>query len=709
MVTPVWVTTEGSLGTIKEGKTFSLTFEATDPALGTITYSHIAGTLPSGLFFTTTTGALSGLPTQVDTDIESQFVIRATNSLSEISDRTFEIVVTGQDRPVFITDTYLGAWRDSTYLSIQLEATDPDPNDILTWELVQGSLPPEISLDRNTGLITGFPQPATTYPIGKLGFDNAFFDEIPFDQELVALSETYTFNISITDGIFIETKQFYVDIIASNYFTADTTFLTADLEAPPAYTADKTGRVPVITTLPTDLGTFRHDNYFAFLFTGIYYADGELEWVVSSGAMPPGLILDSVTGYIYGILPSIAPIEIEYTFSLTLRLKDIPTIESVPIEFTMSLIGDIDKTVTWTEIPDMVINTGETSCFKIEALNNEGIPFLYTVTTGSLPPGLSLNLDGLIIGIGKFGGTTFDINLTTFEMDTTTFERIYSFTIAATTPRTNETDSGFIQDTHDFTITLVKSGNLPYENLILQAYPDSADRDALNSFLTDRSIFPIESLYRSSDDNFGVVEHLRILMAYGLDPEKAEDYVNAMANNHYNKKIRFGDLKLARSFDGSGSPCNYEVIYAEIIDDQENKLKESTSLSFVKNNQTIEPNSYDNMRGRMNTAIGINYYSALPHWMQSVQEDGKVIGFIPAVAIAYVNVGAGQEILYNIQNNIDFDLNKINFNADRYRWDTYLTNGFDKDINKFTFEEFEDRDGIEIASYLKFPKVGVFT
>ena len=715
MVAPIWVTSEGSLGTIKEGKAFSLQFEANDPGMGTITYSHIAGTIPSGLSFNGATGTLSGLPTQVDEDIESQFVLRATNNSSEVTDRTFEIIVTGSDKPTITTDSYLGSWRDSSFLSVQLAVSDPDPNDTHVWEVVDGSLPPQISLDRNTGIISGFPQPATTYPIDKLGFDTAFFDEIPFDQALEALNETYTFKISVTDGIFIDSKLFYIDIVAADFFTADTTMITADNEQPPSYTADKTGRVPVITTLGGNLGTYRHDNYFVYKFEGIYYADGELEWIVSNGSLPPGLTLDSSTGYVYGVLPSITPIIIDYTFSLTLRLVSNPAIESVPIEYTISVIGDIDTTVTWTNIPDMIINTGEVSCFQIQAENNEDIPFIYTLDSGSLPPGLTLNTDGLITGTAKFGGTTFDVNTTTFDIDTTTFERLYDFTIRVTTPRVDSNDPGYISDTREFSITLVKTGNLPYENLILQAYPSQEDRDSLKLFLTDHDIFPIDALYRPSDPNFGMVEYLRILMAYGLNPEQAASYVSAMENNHYNKRIRFGDLKLARSWDPSCGttansicPCNYEVIYAEIIDDQENVLKESTSLSFTKNNQTIEPNSYDNMRERMNTAIGIHYYSALPRWMQSVQENGKVIGFIPAVPIAYLKPGTGKAILYNIVNNTDFDLNKINFNADRYRWDQYLTNGYDKDLGLFTFEEFEDRDGIDIAKYLKWPKVGVF-
>ena len=68
MATPVWTTTAGKLASIDEQASYSLQLEANDPVdLGdstAITYSLIAGSLPSGMELTST-GLLQGIPAEV--------------------------------------------------------------------------------------------------------------------------------------------------------------------------------------------------------------------------------------------------------------------------------------------------------------------------------------------------------------------------------------------------------------------------------------------------------------------------------------------------------------------------------------------------------------------------------------------------------------------------------------------------------------------
>ena len=66
MAAPVWKTTAGSLGKINEQQNFSFQLEAEDADSTALTYSKIAGTLPSGIELTAD-GTLQGVPSEVST------------------------------------------------------------------------------------------------------------------------------------------------------------------------------------------------------------------------------------------------------------------------------------------------------------------------------------------------------------------------------------------------------------------------------------------------------------------------------------------------------------------------------------------------------------------------------------------------------------------------------------------------------------------
>ena len=101
MATPVWTTTAGKLASIDEQSAFSLQLEANTSDSTAITYSLIAGSLPSGMSLTST-GLLTGTPAEVAKRTLYTFVVRATAGTS-ITDRTFSLDVQGADAPTFTT------------------------------------------------------------------------------------------------------------------------------------------------------------------------------------------------------------------------------------------------------------------------------------------------------------------------------------------------------------------------------------------------------------------------------------------------------------------------------------------------------------------------------------------------------------------------------------------------------------------------------
>ena len=105
MATPVWTTTAGKLASIDEKVEFEQQLEANDPVdIGdstAITYSVIAGSLPSGMELTST-GLLTGTPAEVAKRTRYTFIVRATAG-TQITDRNFYLDVEGADAPVFTT------------------------------------------------------------------------------------------------------------------------------------------------------------------------------------------------------------------------------------------------------------------------------------------------------------------------------------------------------------------------------------------------------------------------------------------------------------------------------------------------------------------------------------------------------------------------------------------------------------------------------
>ena len=101
MATPVWTTTAGTIASINEQASFSLQLEANTTDSTAITYSLIAGSLPSGMSLTSD-GLLTGTPAEVAKRTLYTFVVRATAG-SAITDRSFAIDVSGADAPSFTT------------------------------------------------------------------------------------------------------------------------------------------------------------------------------------------------------------------------------------------------------------------------------------------------------------------------------------------------------------------------------------------------------------------------------------------------------------------------------------------------------------------------------------------------------------------------------------------------------------------------------
>jgi hypothetical protein len=715
MAQPVWITPAGSLGTIPEGVFYQTPLQAYEPELGeTVYFEVIAGQLPAGIQVSgngllagipQAIASVQGVPTEVSSDITSKFAVRAytrttingVTVVNRLSDRTFSLTVTGQDTPEFVTPAgSLGSYFDGTQITdLQIEYTDTDPADNVVVRLIAGILPPGLTIS-STGLISGFIQPnAIIEATAGYSRDGQGYDEYPFDFATQSSNTNYEFTLEVTDGKASNIRNFDIFVYSQNTMTADNTDVTADNTF---ITADVTPvRIPILLNTPGDIGTIRNDNFFAYKFNGLDLDGDPISYSItaeSSAGLPPGLTLDPVTGWWYGYIPNLGLTDRDYEIGIRVYKTENPTVISDYYYFSLNVVGAIDTEVTWVTGSDLgTIVNGATSTLYVEAVNRGGKELQYRLQSGStssLPQGLQLLTSGEIAGRVSFdtfaidgGETTFDVSSNdlsiTGEDTATTFDLKYTFTVNAYS--VDELISLF----KTFTVTVDREYNEPYENLYIQAMPPQQDRSLISSFIQNSEIFPPSLIYRYNDPNFGVAKSVIYNHAFGLTASTIADYYSSLYENHYWKTLILGSIETAQALDDDGNVL-YEVVYSRIVDNLLNNQGESVSkevlLPYPINEgdsteiDTVYPNSLINMRDQVIDTVG-QIANILPRWMISKQENGRVLGFVPAWVIAYCKPGKGKQVQYNIREQFGIQLNKIDFEVDRYELDRLLTKNWD--------------------------------
>ncbi|HEV2637129.1 MAG TPA: putative Ig domain-containing protein [Actinocrinis sp.] len=126
-----------------------------------------------------------------------------------------------------------------------------------------------------------------------------------------------------------------------------------------------------------------------------------ITWSVSAGSLPPGLTLNSATGLLSGT-PSSAG-----SYSFTVKVVDGSGLsDTQPV--TLAIIAG--PTLTFPAPP-----TGWTHTVYLDTLTETGgtSPFAWSVSSGSLPPGIMLSADGNLTGTPTATGTfTFTVKVT---------------------------------------------------------------------------------------------------------------------------------------------------------------------------------------------------------------------------------------------------------------------------------------------------------
>lgn len=488
------ITTAATLPHGVVGTTYTQSLEATG---GTAPYTWTleSGSVPPG-FAVTPSGVVTGYPTAPG---EYSFTVRVSDSTSptpQTISKSFTIVIA---EPLTITTPTIPASVQGHPYSASLAATGGIPP--YTWSVSFGSLPPGLTLAAGTGEIGGTPSAAGTFSFTikvtdsqnntatrafnltlapALSIEGAVLPTAlvgtPYSHELSASGGRAPYTWSVTsgtlpDGLSLNSTGGLAGVPTAAGTYTFTVMVTDSTAEPQTATQELTLRVVAPLVSP---GGALPDGVQGISYSAALVVSGGTEpynWSVTKGALPPGLSLDPVSGTITGTPATPG----EYSFTVRTTDSTVSLDLSVAADYTLAIHPPL--TILTTGLP----RARDGKPYSHNLLANGGTrPYSWSLTSGELPPGLSLDTAGVIGGVPSTIGTyTFSVRVT----DATTPQ------LEATAELTLAVDQGFGIDTQGhlppgiertfYTTALQASlGTSPYTwSLVSGALPDGLSID----------------------------------------------------------------------------------------------------------------------------------------------------------------------------------------------------------------------------------------
>ena len=703
---PDFVTPAGNVGTYYDGSEASIQiqFSDSDPD-DRVTIRLLAGSLPEGLVLNPRTGLISGVIAPLvgppgtaqagydATEYSAYPFDFSTRSLSrnyqftlEISDgkqsniRTFEIYVYSRDSmsadttdftadntfitadvvptrtPILLTPAGdLGRVRADNFYAFKFNAIDFDGD------------PVEYSVTIGPGV--GFD--ATDAPFDTVGFDRGTFALPP---GLTINPDTGWFYGYIPDqGATELTYRFAIRVFKANnptiispyyYFTIT---ITGDVDA------------EVIWLTEPDLGVINNGAISTLSVAAVNTGGRALQYRLASGTnskLPQGLTLlpsGNIVGRVSFNTFAIDGGTTTFDANLNTRLGIDETTFDLKFDFTVNAYASQTEQIGYQVSSINVVNggTGYTSQPTVTISAPANVADAIQATAG-----VATIVGGVIteIAVGNPGRGYLTAPTITITGGGGTGATASSTIREATLVNA-------VSVFREFTVTVNREFNEPYESLYIKCMPPQADRDLISQLIQNQDIIPDNLVYRADDPNFGVAKNVIYNHAYGLTASNIEDYVASLDLNHYWRNLTLGTIETAQALDSSGNVL-YEVVYSRVVDNlvnnegvsvgKEVELAYPVTLEDSSVVDVVYPNSLDNMRTQVIDTVG-QISPALPLWMISKQTNGRVLGFTPAWVIAYTKPGQSARVAYNVRTKFGEQLNLVDYKVDRYELDKSQT------------------------------------
>jgi len=422
------------------GTAYSTTLAATGGKTP-YTWSISSGSLPAGLSLAASTGVISGTPTTSGT---ASFTVQVKDANSSTATKSLSIVVAAAQPPTISTSSLPGGTVGTSY-STTLAATGGKTP--YTWSITSGSLPAGLSLASSTGVISGTPttsgtasftvqvkdannstatkslsivvaaaaQPPTistsSLPGGTVG--------TAYSTTLAATGGTTPYTWSVTSGALPAGLSIAAStgVISGTPTTSGTASFTVQVKDANNSTATKSlsivvaaaAQPPSISTSSLPGGTVNSSYSTTLTATG---GKTPYSWSISSGSLPAGLSLAASTGIISGT-PTASG-----TSSFTVKVTDSSSPAQTATKSLSIAVTAPALQITTASLPGGIVGT---SYSAVMVASGGTSPYTWSLSSGSLPAGLSLSSAGQITGTPTTAASSsFTVKVTDSASNTAT-------------------------------------------------------------------------------------------------------------------------------------------------------------------------------------------------------------------------------------------------------------------------------------------------
>ncbi len=312
---------------------------STTGGIAPLNYAIDSGSLPAGLTLDATTGLISGTIPSSAANTAFAIVVKVSDATGQTASKTYTGTVAPGSSLLTIHTTTLSQITSGIAFSYALAVTGGSmPR---TYSVSSGGLPAGLALNSSSGLISGTPTAGTA-------------------------GQAYAFTITCTDADNQNASKTYTGTVASSS--------TSSLGI-------------VTTTIPSPSAG---SSYLAAI--GVTGGTAPYTYAVSAGALPSGLSINSTSGLISG---SVAHAAKGSSYLFTITVTDAASLSASQIY--SGFVG----TYTTAIVPAALVaaTPGASYSASLASVGGEA-PYTYTITSGALPSGLSLNSStGLIAGV----------------------------------------------------------------------------------------------------------------------------------------------------------------------------------------------------------------------------------------------------------------------------------------------------------------------